>query len=512
MIQRTRNPALAAVGIQIAILVMANIIAVLLVEPMAYVLSQPEFLPIDQEIDSLLRYPNFAFFIPFPVILVTVIIYIWPIVGSARSDGMRLAPKAMVRLLNAPFTYAMFTIAGWLAGSLVFVVAALRTGVDIPGWYLFQVAFVSFVISSIAFVITYYVVDLIERIYIIPILVPDGGLANLPHLARATTRVRLVILYVVGSLLPIIVLYRIVIILNAGGSNPYGTDLALRITVLVAMMSAVALAITLLKANAIAKPVEQLAGATARIAADDFTVRVPVVSTDELGVLSERMNQMASGLHDRERMRDVFGRAVDPTVRDRLLSGTVDLGGEERTVAVLFADIVSFTTLSEGMRPTDVVQLLNTVFTECAARVADHGGYVDKYIGDEIMAVFGAPVPVENAAASAVRAAESILEAVPRIDAALEMSGYPSIRLRAGIHYGPVLAGTIGSESRLEYTVIGDTVNSASRLVGAAKEHDVEALVSRECWQAAGIDGELRSAGALQLRGRSAALEALVLR
>lgn len=498
-----------ALLVDIAITLVGNAIAVLAIDPVARLVSAPELIALDRRIDSLLAAPNLPYAIPFPLIVVLIVVYLFPVIRDALrasvSDG------ATVRLLNAPFVLALFTVAGWLVGSLAFVVAALGTSLTIPAEYMLQVVFVSLILSSIAFVVIYYAVEAFNRTIVVPRLFPRGGFTDTPGLARATTRTRLIILYLVASLLPLLLLARIALLLNNEGANAFGEDIAVPIAILAAGVGAVALAITLFKATAIADPVSHMVEAAERIKRFDLDVEIPVVSTDELGLLSERLNEMVQGLRDRERMRDVFGRVVDPSVRDRLLSGEIDLGGEEVEATVLFLDVVGFTTLSESMEPADVVRLLNTLFTECAERIADAGGHIDKYIGDAVMAVFGTPSPLDNHAAAALRAVSSIRRAEPAISRALESAGYPRVALRAGIHTGRVLAGNIGSPQRIEYTVIGDAVNTASRLVTAAKEHRVATLASATTVEHAGGVPGATSVGAVALRGRREPIEAFAL-
>jgi len=189
-------------------------------------------------------------------------------------------------------------------------------------------------------------------------------------------------------------------------------------------------------------------------------------------------------LLEKEFIKDTFGRVVDPRVRDYYLSGHVDLGGQVKEATILFVDIRGFTPLSEKMRPDRVVSLLNRYFEKMSRCVAEEDGLVNRYIGDAILAIFGAPISLENHADAAVRAALKMRVARDALNIELEQEGLPIIRTGVGIHTGPVLAGNIGSSTRMEYTVIGDTVNLASRIEKLCKEfpHDIilsEATASR---------------------------------
>lgn len=206
---------------------------------------------------------------------------------------------------------------------------------------------------------------------------------------------------------------------------------------------------------------------------------------------------MADSLAEKEFMRDTFGKIVDPEVRDYLMKENFlqggALGGETRKVSVLFCDIRSFTAMSEKMEAAEVVSLLNRYFTALGKCIAAHHGIINKYIGDAIMAIFGAPVQSENSARDAFEAALDMRKALTELNKAFEAEGLPVLRFGIGIHTGPVFAGTIGAENRMEYTVIGDTVNTASRLESLCKTYETDLLVSGASAE------EIAAAGNVQL-------------
>ena len=202
---------------------------------------------------------------------------------------------------------------------------------------------------------------------------------------------------------------------------------------------------------------------------------MPVKTGDELEDLAIGFNRMVDGLKERDNLRTTFGKYMTSSVMDHLLAGKVALGGESLRVTILFSDIRSFTTISESMDPQHLVALLNEYFTEMVSIVMDEGGVVDKYIGDAIMAVFGAPVPKPEDAVNAVRAAVRMRRALRTLNERLDIArDIAPLRTGIGIHTGEVVAGNIGSERRMEYTVIGDAVNLASRLESSTKELGVD--------------------------------------
>ena len=166
----------------------------------------------------------------------------------------------------------------------------------------------------------------------------------------------------------------------------------------------------------------------------------------------------------------LFGQYVSPEVKDKILAERANLKGERRTVAVLFADVRGFTAWSEHTDPAEVVARLNLYFERMVAAIEHEGGVVDKFIGDAVMATFGGVVPVDNAAVAALGAAKRMRLALHELNVAWQQVGLPLFDIGIGLAWGPVIEGPLGSERRREFTVIGDTVNTASRLEGATKE------------------------------------------
>jgi adenylate cyclase len=246
------------------------------------------------------------------------------------------------------------------------------------------------------------------------------------------------------------------------------------------------------KLNAALKRVEQL----------DYVHVEGVHTHDELEELAIGFNGMVDGLKERDKLRTTFGKYMTSAVIDHLMSGKVALGGESLKVTILFTDIRSFTTLSEKMDPQQLVGLLNEYFSEMVGIVMSEDGVVDKYIGDAIMAVFGAPVPKPNDAVNAVRAAVRMRVALKHLNERLIERGIPRLRTGIGIHTGEVVAGNIGSEKRMEYTVIGDAVNLASRLESNTKDLAVNVLISEDTYELTKHAIDARPVKEITVKGR----------
>ncbi len=213
-----------------------------------------------------------------------------------------------------------------------------------------------------------------------------------------------------------------------------------------------------------ARPIREMAAATEEIRKGNYEVSVKVRSKDEVGDLAESFNEMAGELKTKEQIRDVLGKVADEAVAEALISGSLELGGETRTVSILFCDIRGFSALSETMEPGDVIALLNDHMTAMTRIVYEHRGVVDKFIGDEIMAVFGAPKTYGDDAENAALCAVKMIEERARLNQELE---HP-FEVGIGVATGSVVVGCIGSMDRLNYTVIGERVNRAARLSGLA--------------------------------------------
>lgn len=185
---------------------------------------------------------------------------------------------------------------------------------------------------------------------------------------------------------------------------------------------------------------------------------------------------------DKRRLHRMFGLYLAAKVIDQMVESgrSPELGGEEREVTIFFSDVAGFTRLSEGMTPNDLVELLNRYLSAMTEVIEDHGGFVDKYIGDAIVAVFGAPYDAADHAVQAVRAALACRDRLDALNREFAAADEPSIAQRVGINTGPALVGNIGSRRRFNYTVMGDAVNLASRLEGANKAFGTQILVSEE--------------------------------
>jgi class 3 adenylate cyclase len=250
------------------------------------------------------------------------------------------------------------------------------------------------------------------------------------------------------------------------------------------------------------QPIRDLAAGTERVAAGDYSRRLPVVQDDDLGALAASFNRMQAGLAERQRLQAAFGTYVDPILAARLLEQGDDVfTGERREVTVMFVDVRDFTPFAEASTAEETVGRLNALFQIVVPAVVDAGGHVNKFLGDGALAVFGAPNDLADHADAAVRVALQILCLV-----AERFEG--TLRVGIGINTGVVIAGTIGGGSKLEFTLIGDTVNVAARVEQLTKTTGDAILLTHQTVDAlASRPSELIDRGSHALKGKSAAVQ-----
>ncbi|MEO9322103.1 adenylate/guanylate cyclase domain-containing protein [Nocardioides sp. C4-1] len=308
---------------------------------------------------------------------------------------------------------------------------------------------------------------------------------------------RMVIFWCVGTGVPMLGLMLAAILAIADPGDTSLTRLAVTSLVIGGAVLVFGLFVTVLAARSVVAPVLSVRDALLEVERGDLEREVPIYDGTELGLLQSGFNQMVSGLREREHLRDLFGRHVGQEVAAAATAGGVELGGETRVASVLFVDLVGSTSYATRHSPAEVVEMLNRFFGVVVDEVDRHHGLVNKFIGDAVLAVFGAPVPDDDHAAHALAAARAMAR---RLEAEVDEVG-----AGIGVATGEVVAGNVGHRSRFEYTVIGDAVNSAARLTDLAKEMPGCVLVARASVDAAGPDEATAwtASDAVTLRGRS---------
>ena len=250
-----------------------------------------------------------------------------------------------------------------------------------------------------------------------------------------------------------------------------------------------------------------------QVSEGNLDVVVPVVANDEIARIADRTNSMIHALRERERIKSVFGKLLSPQVAQELLAGEQSgvLDGREIHVVVAFTDLRGFTMLAESVPPKQLVTCLNDYFSMIVPLVHAEGGTVDKFIGDSAMLVFGleGDLSPKEAANRALTACFKIVDAMAVLNEGWRERDLPELAAGIGINAGTVVAGSVGSPERLEYTVIGDPVNTAARLEGLCKETRSPLVVSDNCYQLADArqQARLSELGTFTLKGKQEPLK-----
>jgi adenylate cyclase len=274
-------------------------------------------------------------------------------------------------------------------------------------------------------------------------------------------------------------------------------DLGLDVVVAVLVAFTISLELTVLVTRSVLQPVERLLEATESVKKGALDARVPITSGDELGQLAGSFNEMMDGLSEREALREAFGAYVDPDVAERVLEEGELIAGHEREVTVMILDVCDFTEFAERSTARETVTFLNDLFGIAVPCVIEHGGHANKFLGDGLLAVFGAPERLEDHADRAVTAARAIADAI---------TGHfgEELRFGIGVNSGPVVVGSVGGGGRLEFAVIGDPVNVAARVEHLTRETGDTILVTEatRCLLSES-DPELDERGEFALKGVS---------
>ena len=250
-------------------------------------------------------------------------------------------------------------------------------------------------------------------------------------------------------------------------------------------------------------PIERLVTVTRAVASGDFEVKSDVHTHDEVGELANSFDTMVTGLKERDKIRNVLNKFHGSHVAEDLMKGDLQLGGSNKEVTVFFSDIRDFTKFSEGHTPEEVVGMLNEYFGIMVGIITVNHGIVDKFVGDAIMAVWGAPNSSGEDQFFALKACIEMRTALAQLNERRLARGKTEIRIGMGLHTGRAISGTIGSDERMEYTVIGDTVNLAARIEASTKSFGTDLLVSQSIRASESEKYIYELAGEAEVKGKS---------
>lgn len=402
----------------------------------------------------------------------------------AGEPAANLPPRRQMWAATYPLALALISLGIWLLAGFFFAQGGLTVVSTSAEIFLRTFIGISIVGGLTTAALVFLLADALWRDHL-PRFFPDGSFLRL-DVPRISARMRLVATFLLTGFVPLVILAvsaRNGILVSMGsGVDPYEVLDRLQLTVLfivgVALVSN--LFLSWLTARSLLRPLSTLTQAMDQVAQGDLSPRVPVQSNDELGQLSYHFNRTLEALAQSQRMRDLFGRYVSREVAERVIAEGASLGGETVAATALFADIRDFTTLSERLPPQQVVDILNRYYTRMVDVIVNAGGMVNKFGGDSLLAIFGVPIRQPDHALRAVHAAWEMTRALAAFNAEQAALGLPQLTIGIGISSGEMVAGNIGGQARLEYTVIGDPVNLASRLQSLTKEWGTAVLLSED--------------------------------
>jgi adenylate cyclase len=390
-------------------------------------------------------------------------------------------PADRTAVLRAPLLMARMSAGFWLGAAVLFGLLNATFTVALGIQVVSTVVLGGVTTVSLAYLLA-------ERILRRAVTLAHVGSPAPPPVVLGITR-RMVLAWAVGSGVPLLGI--VLGYLELANDEPLGPA---GVLFLVGVGLVVGLLATVAAARAVADPIQSVAAALREVGQGRLDTAVPVYDASEVGQLQAGFNAMAEGLRERALLQDLFGRQVGAEVARLALERGVRLGGERREVAVLFVDVIGSTGLAVSRDPEEVVRQLNAFFTVVVQTVADRGGWVNKFEGDAALCIFGAPVERPDAAGCALAAARALCDGLRPL--ALEAA--------IGVCAGPVVAGNVGTESRFEYTVIGDPVNSAARLAELARSVPGHLLADAAVLAAAGAEADRWEPGeVVVLRGRT---------
>ena len=394
-----------------------------------------------------------------------------------------LLEKARRRTLNLPSIFWLFNLILWVVVSFISILY-LDFRLSPPLRQTLLLIFRTIMIGLIAANLSFFLVEDHLRKILIPYLFPRGRLRRVKGTIKISILRRIRILYMAGTSVPMIILLGTlsftVVSVEPGSTDALllGRNILLFSFVLCILFVIISLRLNFLVGRSILEPIRKMLGIIQKIRDGDYTQRITVLSNDEIGILGDTGNEMIAGLADRERIRETFGKYVTPEIRDQILQGRIPVDGEKAEATLLFSDLRGFTSFVENNDPQEVIRSMKDYFTAMQHAIRTQKGLVLQFVGDEIESVFGVPLRYDGHAEKAVRAALEMRRCLDELNDQRLREGKHPFKHGIGIHTGIVLAGNAGSEDRLSYALIGDTVNLASRIENLTKRLGCDILIS----------------------------------
>jgi adenylate cyclase len=406
--------------------------------------------------------------------------------------------------LNAPIIYSSIALFMWLIpGSFITILYQS----EIPGnltWFM-HVFVGNYFAGQIVAIFVFYVTESIYSRRIIPFLMRKRKVSTIDGVIPVPIWVRITFLILTTAILP---MTHLILTFNLLDPDLSGISYAMGAVVLIGFVQGVYII------RSISLPIGQIADKFQRFQENGTLERsTDIYRADALGRFSEMFNDHVQTIHEKDFLRATFGRYMSREVMDRILEGDVELGGEKRDATVVFTDFRNFTSFAEEHDPEVIVELLNSYFDRMVQVIVDYRGIPDKFIGDGLLAVWGIPGELDNHRSEAVRATLEMLDSLKKLNEERRREGKPVLDLGAGIHSGELIAGNIGSSEKMEFTVIGDTVNTCSRIEGRNKQFDSSLILSEHVYKelSDSLQNRFKMVEDVDLRGKRGTMDLYVL-
>ena len=410
----------------------------------------------------------------YPVLVTGVVLWLWS-VRTTRAKLVQGLPvdagelkRSQQKVINLPWSFAMIGCIGWFCCIPVFLYVMNSSSEPLHPHVRVHLP-ISFTIAGlIAVTQSLFVAEWCAVRLLYPTFFPDGGAAKTEGAYTLGLVGKGLIWAVAVVVCPVVSLLMLLVAPTEMIEFEWFAWFA-------AAVSAVSILFGLISAFAIwrlvTEPVDHLRKAAQRVGAGDLAARVDITRSDDFGPLIDEFNLMVSGLNEKQLIQETFGRHVGVQAAREIMAQGGELTGREKVISVMFVDLRNYTARSSNLEPAAVVTMLNLFMSEMVGIVESNNGMINKFLGDGFMALFGAAQATDRHADDAVQAGREMLIQMESVNRKLVLSaGDPELAIGIGIHTGPAIVGSIGSESRREYTAIGDTVNVASRIESLTKQ------------------------------------------
>jgi adenylate cyclase len=400
------------------------------------------------------------------------------------------------QLIHLPWFAAVISGLAWFLCIPVFLISLMQVHGHLPPQLLWHLP-ISFCISGfISVTHSIFLVELASHWGFFPVFFSGVRADLIPDVVTMSLRGRGILWAISASLCPIGSLLLLIFAPQTPGTNSQWFAVFVGVVGI-----AFGLCTAVMLGGLVARPIDYLRMAAESVRRGRFDITLPVARADEFGLLLGEFNNMLRGLREKEKLRQTFGLHVGEQAAQQILKRDPGLSGIEEEITVMFIDIRSSTAKAAAMKPAEVVETLNDFFRVTVQAVEQHGGMVNKYLGDGFMALFGAGDSNPNHADAGVAAGRDILLGLDGLNEQFKARGREPIKIGVGLHTGPAIVGSIGSPQRLEFTAIGDTVNVASRIESLTKEVGRPLLITAAVRACLKIDFPLEALPPQRVRG-----------